>query len=65
MRITRHVITGSVGRWEKNARNLAADVEIVQRLCKRRRKGLKLPNSIHKALMERLRSRRGSRTQWQ
>jgi hypothetical protein len=26
------VITGSVGRWEKNARNLPADVEAVQRL---------------------------------
>ncbi len=25
-------ITGSVGRWEKNAGNLAADVETVQRL---------------------------------
>jgi peptidoglycan hydrolase-like protein with peptidoglycan-binding domain len=26
------VITGSVGRWEKGARNLQADVETVQRL---------------------------------
>src|SRR5438067_8180548 len=26
------VITGSVGRWERGARNLQADVQIVQRL---------------------------------
>jgi peptidoglycan hydrolase-like protein with peptidoglycan-binding domain len=37
------VITGSVGRWEKNAGNLAADVETVQRLLKAAAQRLQAP----------------------
>jgi hypothetical protein len=38
------VITGSVGRWEKGARNLQADVETVQRLLETAAKKLQAPN---------------------
>src|SRR6476646_742708 len=37
------VITGSVGRWEKSARNLPADVETVQRLLQIAAKQLRSP----------------------
>jgi peptidoglycan hydrolase-like protein with peptidoglycan-binding domain len=37
------VITGSVGRWEKNARNLLADVETVQRLLETAAQKLQAP----------------------
>ena len=37
------VITDSVGRWEKNARNLPADVETVQRLLERVAQKLQAP----------------------
>src|SRR6266540_2176497 len=37
------VITGSVGRWEKNAGNLVADVETVQRLLKAAAQRLQAP----------------------
>jgi hypothetical protein len=37
------VITGSVGRWEKNARNLPADVETVQRLLQTAAQKLQAP----------------------
>ena len=37
------VITGSVGRWEKNARNLPADVETVQRLLETAAQKLQAP----------------------
>ena len=37
------VITDSVGRWEKNARNLPADVEIVQRLLETAAQKLQAP----------------------
>jgi hypothetical protein len=37
------VITGSVGRWEKNARNLPADVETVQRLLEAAAQRLQAP----------------------
>jgi hypothetical protein len=37
------VITGSVGRWEKGARNLPADVETVQRLLQAAAKRLQAP----------------------
>jgi hypothetical protein len=37
------VITDSVGRWEKNARNLAEDVETVQRLLERAAQKLQAP----------------------
>jgi len=37
------VITGSVGRWEKSARNLPADVETVQRLLQTVAQKLKAP----------------------
>ena len=37
------VITGSVGRWEKNARNLSADVETVQRLLQTAAQKLQAP----------------------
>jgi hypothetical protein len=38
------VITGSVGRWEKGARNLQADVETVQRLLETAAQKLHAPN---------------------
>jgi len=38
------VITGSVGRWEKGARNLQADVETVQRLLETAAKKLQAPD---------------------
>jgi L,D-transpeptidase catalytic domain len=38
------VITGSVGRWEKGARNLQADVETVQRLLETAAKKLRAPD---------------------
>src|SRR6266487_6134688 len=38
------VITGSVGRWEKGARNLQADVETVQRLLKTAAQKLQAPD---------------------
>jgi hypothetical protein len=37
------VISGSVGRWEKGARNLQADVETVQRLLQGAAQGLQAP----------------------
>ena len=37
------VITGSVGRWEKNARNLPADIETVQRLLQTAAQKLQVP----------------------
>src|SRR5262245_56410832 len=37
------VISGSVGRWEKNARNVPADVETVQRLLETAAKKLQAP----------------------
>jgi peptidoglycan hydrolase-like protein with peptidoglycan-binding domain len=37
------VITGSVGRWEKGARNLQADVETVQRLLEAAAQRLQAP----------------------
>jgi hypothetical protein len=37
------VISGSVGRWEKNARNLPADVETVQRLLEMAAQKLQAP----------------------
>jgi L,D-transpeptidase catalytic domain len=37
------VISGSVGRWEKNARNLPADVETVQRLLQTAAQKLQAP----------------------
>jgi peptidoglycan hydrolase-like protein with peptidoglycan-binding domain len=37
------VITGSVGRWEKSARNLPADVETVQRLLRTAAQKLQAP----------------------
>jgi len=37
------VISGSVGRWEKNARNLPADVETVQRLLETAAQKLQAP----------------------
>ena len=37
------VISGSVGRWEKNAQNLPADVEIVQRLLETAAQKLQAP----------------------
>ena len=37
------VISDSVGRWEKNARNLPADVEIVQRLLETAAQKLQAP----------------------
>ena len=37
------VITGSVGRWEKSARNLPADVETVQRLLQTAAQKLQAP----------------------
>src|SRR5215475_7660072 len=37
------VITGSVGRWEKNAANLSADVETVQRLLEAAAQKLQVP----------------------
>src|SRR5262249_7480778 len=37
------VITGSVGRWEKGARNLQADVETVQRLLQTSAQSLQAP----------------------
>ena len=37
------VISGSVGRWEKNARNLPADVETVQRFLERVAQKLQAP----------------------
>src|SRR5882724_9492324 len=37
------VITGSVGRWEKGARNLPADVETVQRLLQAAAERLQAP----------------------
>jgi L,D-transpeptidase catalytic domain len=37
------VISGSVGRWEKNARNLPADVETVQRLLETAAQRLQAP----------------------
>lgn len=38
------VITGAVGRWEKGARNLQADVETVQRLLEMAAQKLQAPN---------------------
>src|SRR5436309_11429248 len=38
------VITGSVGRWEKGARNLQADVQTVQRLLETAAQKLQAPN---------------------
>src|SRR6266536_2171208 len=38
------VITGSVGRWEKGARNLQADVETVQRLLETAAQKLQAPD---------------------
>src|SRR2546429_2675323 len=38
------VITGSVGRWEKGASNLPADVETVQRLLKTAAQKLQAPD---------------------
>jgi hypothetical protein len=38
------VITGSVGRWEKSARNLPADVKTVQRLLERAAQKLQAPD---------------------
>src|SRR4030095_8969053 len=38
------VITGSVGRWEKGARNLQADVETVQRLLETAAQTLQAPD---------------------
>jgi L,D-transpeptidase catalytic domain len=38
------VITGSVGRWEKGARNLPADVETVQRLLETAAQKLRAPD---------------------
>src|SRR4029450_12454561 len=38
------VITGSVGRWEKGARNLQADVETVQRLLETAAQRLQAPD---------------------
>ncbi|MGB9473957.1 MAG: peptidoglycan-binding domain-containing protein [Candidatus Udaeobacter sp.] len=38
------VITGSVGRWEKGARNLQADVETVQRLLEAAAQKLRAPD---------------------
>src|SRR4029453_7360134 len=37
------VITGSVGRWEKGARNIPADVETVQRLLQAAAQKLQAP----------------------
>src|SRR5262245_23988994 len=37
------VISGSVGRWEKNARNVPADVETVQRLLETAAQKLQAP----------------------
>src|SRR2546428_9779394 len=36
-------ISGSVGRWEKKARNLPPDVEVVQRLLKAAAQALQAP----------------------
>ena len=55
------VITGSVGRWEKGARNLQADVETVQRLLETTAQKLQAPERIRRVLMERLRGSLRSR----
>lgn len=44
------VITGSVGRWEKGARNLQADVETVQRLLQAASQRLQAPELDPKGL---------------
>jgi hypothetical protein len=46
-------ISGSVGRWEKGARNLQADVKIVQGLLRGAAKTLKAPEIDPKGWMER------------
>src|SRR5262245_49318629 len=44
------VISGSVGRWEKNARNVAADVETVQQLGRASWRKLKEPKLAPKCI---------------
>ena len=53
------VISGSVGRWEKNAGNLPADVEVVQRLLQTAAHKLQAPQLDPKGVDGKIRDRLG------
>src|SRR5262249_56703169 len=56
------VISGSVGRWEKNAGNLLEDVKTVQRLLETAAQKLHAPELDPKGVDEKLRNRPDIRT---